>query len=98
MRTEGIAKIGTFGNAAPNSLSGFFFLEKCRSADPSIHIRCTTVLELHGMQHTVAIEPMMFPLGTKSRIGTIADERTCEIPWDFANDLQILKRRFRMHR
>ena len=66
-----------------------------RGADPAVAVAGAAVLEMEGVQHAVADEPVRAGR-VELRIGAVAIERAVELARQFADDLQ--KRRVAFHR
>ena len=47
------------------------------------------ILEVDGVQHAVAIEPVVAPFGREPRVGSIAHVDAMQIFWQLADDLEI---------
>ena len=81
--------------AAEQRAAGVVFGLPFRGADPAVAVAGAAVLEMEGVQHAVADEPMRarrFEL----RIGTVAVERAVQFARQFAFDLEM--RRVAFHR
>ncbi|MNE49175.1 hypothetical protein D3C80_1436760 [compost metagenome] len=68
-----------------------------RRADEAIAVLGLAVLEIDGVQHAVAVEPVVHPLGRLGRVRAVAIEAAVEVFRDLADHLQIQRGRFLRH-
>ncbi|MNL44975.1 hypothetical protein D3C87_1675870 [compost metagenome] len=68
-----------------------------RRADEAVAVFRLAVLEIDGVQHPVAIEPVMHPFGRLGRVRAVAVEAAVEVLGDLADDRQIQRRRLPGH-
>src|SRR5712671_5128195 len=74
--------------AAKQCAAGVMFGLPFRGADPAVAVAGAAVLEMEGVQHAVADEPVR-PRRLELRIGTVAIERAVELARQFAHDLEM---------
>ena len=68
-----------------------------RGANPAVAVAGAAVLEMEGVQHAVADEPVC-ARRLELRIGTVAIERAVEFARQFAHDLEMWRVAFKRNR
>ena len=80
---------GRLVQAAPERPSGFALAQERWRVNPPISVRNAAILDMNGVHHPVAVEPMMPRRRRERRIARIAEKRPLEPLGKRAFDLQI---------
>ena len=81
--------------AAEQRAAGVVLGQPFRGADPAVAVAGAAVLQMEGVQHAVADEPMRAG-GIELRVGAVAIERAIELARQFTGHLEM--RRVAFHR
>ena len=73
----------------PQAFSGGLIGPQTFGVDPSVAVSDLAVAEMHGMQHAIAVVPVVFALGGVLRNGSVAHVHATEVFGNLANHLEI---------